>query len=171
MLENVPRIYDVFRKFKPEWAVFVIADDRSLRRPSGMIAGWSMKCSREPPLYAVSLSKEGYTGKLIRDTGEFVVAVPNKELEPAIRVFGRNRGDAIDKFKESGIKTRNAKIVSAPLLEDATINLECVLEKEVDSGDHTIFIGRVVAAYHNPEKKFMVNIGNTPEGWYEFKEF
>lgn len=110
-------------------------------------------------------------GGIHRETGEFVVAIPNKGIESAIGVFGKNRGDIVDKFKESGLRTRKAKVVSAPLLEDATINLECVLEREVDSGDHTIFIGRVVAAHHNPEKKFLVNMRNTPEGWYEFKEF
>ena len=45
-----------------------------------MIAGWCMKCSLEPPMYAVSLSKKGNTRRLISKSEEFIIAVPNKTL-------------------------------------------------------------------------------------------
>ena len=40
-----------FDAFKPESCVFVLSVDDSYR-PSGMIAGWNMKCSIDPPLFA-----------------------------------------------------------------------------------------------------------------------
>ena len=84
---------EAFDKFKPESCVFVISVDKN-NKPSGMIAGWNMKCSAEPPLFAVSLSKGGYTHQLIQESREFVIAVPNKELEKElndeINRFGKN---------------------------------------------------------------------------------
>ena len=146
-----------FDNFKPENVVFVLSYDKKNKRPSGMVAGWSMKCSFKPRLFAVALWEKGYTHKLIQQTKEFVVAVPNRKLEKAIDIFGKRHGNKVDKFKLSKVKTLKAKHVDVPLLADATINLECKLEKEVKAGDHFIFIGKVVAAYLVEGKKVLLN--------------
>lgn len=148
---------EAFDKFKPESCVFVISIDEN-SKPSGMIAGWNMKCSANPPLFAVSLSKKGQTHNLIRQSKEFVVAVPNKEMEKELVFFGKTHGNEVDKFKETGIETEKAKFLKSPLLKNATVNFECKLEKEVDSGDHIIFIGEIVASYVNKDKKVLFNI-------------
>ena len=146
-----------FDRFKPESCVFVISVDEN-SRPSGMIAGWNMKCSMEPPLFAVSLSKGGYTHKLIRKSREFVIAVPNKELEESLELFGSTHGNEIDKFAVSKIETAKAEFVRSPLIKKATINFECELVNEVDSGDHVIFIGKILASYVKKDKKVLLNM-------------
>lgn len=150
-------VKEAFDKFKPESCVFVISIDKN-ENPGGMIAGWNMKCSVDPPLFAVALSKKGYTHTLIQESKEFVVAVPNKELEEEIEFFGSSHGNEIDKFKETKIRTAQAKFVKSPLIKNATINFECKLEKEVDSGDHIIFIGKILASYVNKDKKILLNM-------------
>ncbi|MFA5134974.1 MAG: flavin reductase family protein [Patescibacteria group bacterium] len=149
---------DGFAAFKPESCIFVLSVDGK-GAPSGMIAGWHMKCSFEPPLYAVALSKEGFTHKLIQQSKEFVVAVANKKLERAVRLFGSIHGNEVDKFRKSKLKTIPARFTRTPLLADATINLECSLAREVDAGDHYIFIGRVEAAHRSRNKKVLFNTG------------
>lgn len=162
-------IEKAFDKFKPESCVFVISVDKN-GSPSGMIAGWNMKCSSEPPLFAVALSKRGYTHKLIRQSKEFVIAIPNKGLEKEVEFFGSKHGDEIDKFKETKIETARAKFIKSPLIKQATINLECKLEKEVDSGDHFIFIGEILTAYVNKDKKVLLNMKRA-KGKRIFQEF
>ena len=85
MKEIIPK--EAFDAFKPENCVFVISVDNK-GKPNGMVAGWNMKCSVDPPLFAVALSKRGNTQKLIRESKEFVIAVPNKKLERAVEFFG-----------------------------------------------------------------------------------
>lgn len=148
---------EAFSKFKPESVVLVISVEKD-GRPSGMTAGWITKCSSEPPMIAVVLSKSGFTHKLIKESKEFVIAVPNKELEKELLYFGETHGDQVDKFKETGIETEKSKFIKSPLIKNATINFECKLEKEVDSGDHTIFIGKVLASYINRNKKVLLNM-------------
>lgn len=150
-------VEDSFNKFKPESMVFVISVD-SEGKPNGMIAGWNMKCSSEPPLFAVSLSKKGNTHKLIRQSKEFVVAVPNKELEDEVRFFGSTHGNKINKFDKTKIEIEKAKFIKSPLIKKATINFECKLEKEINAGDHIIFIGRILTSYINKDKKVLFNI-------------
>jgi flavin reductase (DIM6/NTAB) family NADH-FMN oxidoreductase RutF len=76
----------------------------------------------------------------------------------------------VDKFKLTKIKTQKSKFIKPPLLKDATLNLECKLYKEIKAGDHIIFIGKVLAAYANEEKKTLVNMGLINEK-HIFKEF
>ncbi len=161
-------IQQAFDKFKPETCVFVVSVD-SKGKPGGMVAGWKTRCSVEPPLFAVVLSKEGHTHKLISRSKEFVVAVPNKELEKEVNFFGTQTGSKVNKFKKTEIETEKAKFIKAPLIKKATINLECKLQKEINSGDHVMFIGKILAAYINKDKKILLNFGKN-KGKRIFKE-
>ncbi|MFH0949340.1 MAG: flavin reductase family protein [Candidatus Aenigmatarchaeota archaeon] len=146
-----------FDRFKPSRCVFVISIDKN-GKPNGMIAGQVMRCASEPSMIAISLWKKGYTHKLIQQSKEFVIAVPNKELKKEFKFFGSTHGNKVDKFKETGIETAKARFVKSPLIKKATINFECKLEKEIDSGDHIIFIGRILASYINKGMKVLLNM-------------
>lgn len=161
-------VEEAFDKFKPESCVFVISVDKS-NRPSGMIAAWRTKISRKPPLLAVCLSKNGYTHKLIHESREFVVAVPNKKLEKEVNFFGSTHGNEVDKFKETKIGTEEARHIKSPLIKNATINFECRLWKEIGAGDHTLFIGRILASYLGPGKKILFTVKKV-KGKRIFKE-
>lgn len=153
-------INKAFEAIKPESCIFVISVDEN-GRPSGMINAWHMKCSREPALFAVSLLKTGYTHKLIRQSKEFAVAMANKELEKEVLFFGTTHGNEVDKFKETGIETIKAKFIKSPLLKKATVNFECILDREIDVGDHIIFIGKILNSYINPGKKVLMGMRKT----------
>ncbi len=146
-----------FDKFKPESCVFVNSIDKN-GKATGMIAGWNMKISGNPFLFAVSLAKNSYTLSLILESKEFVIAVPNKELEEAVRLFGSTHGNEIDKFKEAAIQTEKAAFIRTPLIKNASINFECRLYKEVEAGDHHILIGEILASYLHPDKKILLNM-------------
>lgn len=145
-------IEKAFEKFSPSSCVFVLSIDEN-KKPGGMVASWHMRCSQEPQMHAVALWKLGNTQKLISESKEFVISVPNKSLEKEVKFFGNNSGKNIDKFKETKIKTQKSSKIKTPILTDATINLECKLVKKIDTkGDCFIFIGEVVAAHINEKK-------------------
>lgn len=162
-------IKESYDKFKPESVVFVITVDED-GKPAGMVAGWNMKCSIDPPMFAVPLSKKYHTHKLIRKSKEFVIAVANKSLEKEVRFFGSTHGNEVDKFKETEIETEIARFVKPPLIKDASVNFECKLVSETDAGDHILFIGEIVASYVNPGKKVLFNV-KTVDGERVFDEF
>ena len=43
-----------------------------------------------------------------------------------------------------------AKKVKAPAIRECIAHLECTVDSQVTTGDHTVFVGKVVAAYANP---------------------
>jgi flavin reductase (DIM6/NTAB) family NADH-FMN oxidoreductase RutF len=139
--------------------VFVLAYDEKLNRPSGMIAGWNMPCSSDGLRICVALWEKGYTHKLVQQTKEFMVAVPNEDLLNAVTIFGKKHGDKVAKFDLTGIKTQKAMYLRTPLLTEATANYECRVEHEYKSGDHFLFVGKVLVAYVNTDKKILVNTG------------
>ena len=159
---------DAFSKLKPEWVVFVISIDEN-QKPSGLIAARFMKCSRSPPLIAVFIGKKSNTYNLIKSSKEFIVATANNDLLEHIEIFGKQSGKDIDKFEETKIETIPAKHIKTPLLKKATINFECKLEQEIDVGNSSIFLGKVLATHINEDKKTLYNFGKG-YGDYNFKE-
>ncbi len=159
---------EAFNKYRPNNVVFVISVDED-GKPSGMIASMTTKCSNTPPMMAVAISNEGHTHKLIRESKEFVIAVPNKGLEKEIEFFGSTSGKEVDKFKETKLATVPAQCIKTPLIRDATVNFECKLVGEMPVGDHILFVGEVLASYIN-NKKVLLNFGKV-NGKRKFEEF
>ncbi len=138
---------EAMRKKYPEWVVLIATVDPQ-GVPDVMPAGWAMVASHNPPMFAVSVGHGRYTHELIRQQKEFVVAFPGPGLESAIEYTGSCSGrDVKDKLDRSGLKTLESEQVGPPLLADCVVNLECGLAGELEAGDHTIFLGRVVAAH------------------------
>jgi flavin reductase (DIM6/NTAB) family NADH-FMN oxidoreductase RutF len=135
----------ILRKY-PEWIVLIVTIDRQ-GKANVMPAGWSMFTSHDPPLYAVSVGHCRHTHGLIRTGGEFTVAFPGPDHGPAIRYCGTHSGCEGDKVGVAGLRLRPASRIAPPLLEGAVANLECRLVSELPSGDHTLFIGEIVAAH------------------------
>ncbi|MGI5818598.1 MAG: flavin reductase family protein [Armatimonadota bacterium] len=137
------------RKY-PEWVILVVARDAD-GKPNLMPAGWGMVCSGEPRLVCVSVGLTRYTHRCIEDTGEFVFAWAGEGQAELVRYSGSRSGADCDKFAEYDIPTADPAVISVPLLAEAAANLECTLHSALRTGDHTIFVGEVVAA-HAPEE-------------------
>jgi flavin reductase (DIM6/NTAB) family NADH-FMN oxidoreductase RutF len=134
----------------PELIVLAVCQGKE-GPPNVITIGWFMPTSIEPPMVAISVGKTRYSHDLIRDGREFVVAFPPEELRDAMLICGSESGRDVNKIQKSGLATAPAKIVKPPLLTQCAANLECKVVGECDSGDHTIFVGEVVAAWINPE--------------------
>jgi len=123
---------------------------------NAMTAAWAMPVSHNPPLIAVSISPERYTHKLISETKMFAVNVPDIKLFEKVRFFGIVSGRDKDKLKISGLKIRKSSRLGLPLIEDCVAWLECEVENSIRTGDHTLFIGRIVGSA--VKKEFFVGV-------------
>jgi flavin reductase (DIM6/NTAB) family NADH-FMN oxidoreductase RutF len=112
-----------------------------------MTCAWATPVSEEPPLAVVCVSKESYTAKLIRQTKEFVINIPSKDLLKALWTCGKASGRDIDKFKKAGLSSRNAKKVKPPLIDGCVGFIECRLWTTLDIGECYAFFGIILSAY------------------------
>ena len=118
-------------------------------KPNIITLAWSMPVSLNPPLVAVSIAPKRYSHKLIEESKEFVINIPTMEILKETLYCGRVSGRNVDKFKEAKLTATPAKKVKAPIIKECIAHLECVVDQQIKAGDHTIFLGRVVAAYAN----------------------
>jgi len=100
-------------------------------------------------MVAMSIAPRRYSHKLIEKAGEFVVNVPSMRLVHQTLFCGRTPGRKIDKFKEARLTASSAKRVKAPIIKECVAHLECKLVQKITTGDHTLFVGEVLAAYVN----------------------
>ncbi len=156
-----PRI--AIERKHPNWIFQVVTSDKE-GVPNAMPASWVTFASAEPVMMAVSIAFERYTHKVLENSDDFVLAFPSKDQKEATFYCGKNSGANEDKFKNTNLTTVKAKEVNTPLIEDSVACFECKKRGSIDSGDHTIFVGEVVATHVS--EKYTEKIYTT-KGWHE----
>lgn len=134
----------------PEQVVIVLAKEKS-GRVNPITLGWTMPTSHEPPMMAFSVGLRRYSLGVLRAAKECVIVYPSELQAKETLMFGTKSGRDTDKLKLSGLKTVPATVVDCVLLNDAVANFECRLIHELETGDHVIFAGEIVASFVNPE--------------------
>lgn len=134
-------------KYPEQVAVAIARSDRDKYNP--ITLGWAMQTSHEPPMWAISVGRTRYSLQVIRQAGAFVLVLPSERQENETLLFGTRSGRDVDKLAETGTRTRPAARIDGVLLEDAVANFECRVVGEMESGDHVIFVGEVLASYVN----------------------
>jgi len=124
-------------------------------KPNIITLGMYMPISHEPPLIAIGVSPKRYSHKLIEETKEFVINVPSKNLVKQTILCGSVSGRDHDKFREAKLTQIPAIKVKPPLIKECISNLECKLVASYVCGDHTLFVGEVVAAH--VDKNFLAD--------------
>lgn len=158
MMRQVHISQALARKYPELIALLVTADEEG--SPNIMPVSWFMSCSDSPPMIAVSISTRRYTHLLIKEGSQFVLAFPTAGMGPDIWYSGTHSGRKGDKFAHLDLELIAASKVNVPLVVGSVANLECQLVKQLLTGDHTIFIGEIVAAHVDDETfGLLVNFG------------
>src|SRR3990170_7394159 len=108
-----------------------------------------MPTSINPPMVAISVAPERYSHQLIQETKKFVVNISSIDILSETLLCGRTTGRKNDKFAEAKLTPSPAKLVKPPIVNECTAHLECRLSHQIMTGDHTLFVGTVFAAYAN----------------------
>jgi len=116
-------------------------------KPNIISLAWAIPASIKPPLFVISVGKTRYTHQLLEETGEYVVNVPTKELADKVQFCGSVSGRSVDKIAKSGLTLKPAKKVKPPIIAECIAHIECKVINKVSAGDHTLFVGEVLAAY------------------------
>lgn len=118
-----------------------------------LACAWHMALSFDPPLFAVAISPKRYSYKLLRKSGEFTVNFLTFDNIGTIAAVGRTSGKETDKFSTYRIKTSPSSSIKTPVLKDAYAAYECRVVRRYKTGDHTLFVGEVLAV-HQKERFF-----------------
>lgn len=107
---------------------------------------WTFVVNGIPPQVGISVGDEHVAGGLVDRHQQFVLNVPTAALVHAFDRVDMNSSHRGDKFALSGLTRGRAKVVDAPTVEEAPIQLECrVIHRLRVPPERTVFVAEVVA--------------------------
>ncbi|MGC4948983.1 flavin reductase family protein [Streptomyces sp. DT224] len=120
-------------------------DEEGRGEDVGMTATAFMSVSLDPPLVMVSLRNDSRMDDLLAEQPLWAVSVL---AESQRHIAGRfaMKGRISDRLLFEDIPYVRGEVTGAPLAGGALATLECRTEQRVVAGDHTLVIGRVLAA-------------------------
>ncbi len=131
-------------------------------KPNITTLAWVMPTSSNPPLLAISVAPGRHSRTLIEESGEFIVNIPTLETLQAVYACGSLTGRSFDKFKKANLTPMVAKKVKAPAIRECIAHIECELDGQFTTGDHIIFVGKILEAY--------ADIGTFTDAGYDLKK-
>ena len=116
-------------------------------KPNFMTAAWSGIGGSEPPVITVGIRHSRYTMKGIQQNMTLSVNVPSVELVKETDYCGIESGSKTDKVKTCGFTVFRGKLVTAPMIEECPVNLECQVMHLLDVGSHILVVAEIKEAY------------------------
>lgn len=87
----------------------------------------------------------------IEATGEFVIATVTEKIAPEMVKCGADLPYGESEFEFSGLTPTAARIVKAPLVKEAAVNIECKLRQIISLGEHAgsgqMVLGEILVAH------------------------
>ncbi len=124
-------------------------------RSTGMLASWVMQAGFEPPAVTIAVKKDRYIGDRLKAGEPFALNMVGKGQGSLLKHFGN--GFAPEEPAFVGIETTLAA-TGVPLLADCVGHLECEPTTHTESGDHLIFVARVVRGKIVSDSEPMVHV-------------
>lgn len=105
---------------------------------------WTGTISSDPPMCSISVRPSRHSYDLIKESGEFVINLTTEKLSRATDWCGCRSGRKYNKWKEMNLTPGKAKVVSAPIINESPVNIECKVKDIIELGVHHMFIAEVV---------------------------
>ena len=99
----------------------------------------------DPGSVSLGMNKAHYTNAGIKENGTFSINIPSVSMVKETDYCGLVSGKTVD--KSSLFETFYGKLLTAPMINQCPINMECRLLRTVDFPKHDIFIAEVVETY------------------------
>ena len=123
---------------------------------------WTGTVCTNPAMAYISVRPSRYSYDMIRKTGEFVINLTTEKLAFATDFCGVRSGRDVDKFRKLNLTKEKAQFVSAPMIGEAPVSIECRVREVKELGSHDMFLADVLAvhadeAYMDKNNRFCLN--------------
>lgn len=126
--------------------VLVSVADRE-GRDNVFTVAWAGTVCTNPPMVSISVRPERYSYHMIMETGEFVINLTTERLARATDFCGVRSGRDVDKFKIMRLHREKGQQVSAPLISESPVNIECRVRERQQLGSHDLFLADVLCVH------------------------
>lgn len=129
-------------------------------QPHGMTANSFTAVSLDPPLVLVCVGRDAVMHELLLHSEAFAVSVLASHQEAVARHFA-DRSRPLGHKQFEAVEWLAGRHSGAPLLVDAAATFECELSQAYDGGDHTIFLGRLLALDRRADTDVLLFVDGT----------
>lgn len=109
-----------------------------------LTVAWTGTICSEPAMCYISVRPERHSYPILKKNMEFVINLTTKDMAFATDWCGVRSGKDYHKFEEMKLTPGKAKMVSAPIIEESPLCIECRVKEIVSLGSHDMFIAEVL---------------------------
>lgn len=116
-------------------------------RPDFATVAWAGVVAGSPPAVAIGLQPHRHSLKGIRQNMTFSVNIPSTDLVKETDYCGLISGAKTDKVRDCGFEVFYGTLLTAPMIGQCPINLECQALHMLNLGSHILVVGKIVETY------------------------
>ncbi len=117
----------------------------TVEKANVMTAAWTGILCTKPPMTYVSIRPSRHSYGIIKESGEFVINLTTSKMVRETDLCGVKSGRDFDKIKKCGLHTEPASRISAPIISESPLSLECRVVEIKPFGSHDMFIAEILA--------------------------
>ena len=122
----------------------VIVTSKYEDKVNAFTVGWvSTVCTKEP-IIAMGIRPERLSYEYIKNSGECVINLPNKDMVKFVDYCGVASGRKTDKINDYGYKLNDGVSINTPSIDLSPVALECKVKSITPLGTHDLFLLEVV---------------------------
>lgn len=126
-------------------------------KANALTIAWTGIINTIPPMTYISVRPERHSYPIIKETGEFVINLTTSAMAKETDFCGVRSGRDMNKLEKCRLTLTAGKTVSAPVIEQSPLSLECKVREIKELGSHHMFIAEITGI--QAEERFMDSKG------------
>ena len=129
----------------------------TMEKANALTIAWTGIINTIPPMTYISVRPERHSYPIIKETGEFVINLTTSAMARETDFCGVRSGRDMNKIEKCKLTLTAGKTVSAPVIEQSPLSLECKVREIKELGSHHMFIAEITGI--QAEERFMDSKG------------
>lgn len=129
----------------------------TMEKANALTIAWTGIINTIPPMTYISVRPERHSYPIIKETGEFVINLTTSAMAKETDFCGVRSGRDMNKLEKCKLTLTEGKTVSAPVIEQSPLSLECKVREIKELGSHHMFIAEITGI--QAEERFMDSKG------------
>lgn len=129
----------------------------TLEKANILTVAWTGIINTKPPMTYISVRPSRHSYGIIKESGEFVINLTTSKLVREADFCGVKSGRDMDKAAKCGLHLEAAGTVSAPVITESPLSLECKVVEIKPLGTHDMFIAEITAV--NADERYIDSKG------------
>lgn len=114
---------------------------------------WTGILNTDPAMTYISVRPERHSYNMIKESGEFVINLTTKDLAFATDYAGVTSGKKVNKVEKLGLNLEKSNNISAPMIKESPVSIECRVKEIKELGSHHMFIAEILSV--NVDDKYL----------------